>query len=202
MIIVIKFIDTFIGNLICRFLAFFNKKKDRTTAEIDKILVIQLWGVGETILTLPAIEALRKKFPKTKIDVLATSRNGDVYYHNKNIGDLFVIRLNFFSILRFISKNMKKYDLVVDMEEYLNISAIISFFAGKRIVGYAHDSRAKLYTDKIRYNDKQHAVQTFLDLVNALGIDYNANKLPKLDYSENDKNVVDKFLKSNGIKNK
>ena len=199
MVIVIKFLDKHVGNAICNFLALFNRKKPDSN-DISSILVIQLWGIGESILTLPAVDALRKKFPKAELNVLVTSRNEDVYYNNKNINKTVKINLNPFSILNFIIKNNQKYDFVIDMEEYLNISSIISFFVGKRIVGYSHNARARLYTSKVKYNDKQHAVQTFLDLARVLNINYTINNLPKLNFSKNDKRFVDKFLKNNNIK--
>ena len=201
MVILIKFIDRYIGNPICNFLGLFNKKIP-DNIEPNKILAVQLWGIGETILTLPSLEALRKKFPKSEIDVLATSRNKDVYFNNKNIDNVILLKTNPLSILGFILKNMKKYELVIDMEEYLNVSAIMSFFAGRQIVGYSHGSRSKLYTNKIKYNDKQHVVETYLDLIRNLDVKYDTNKLLKLNFSKNDKNQVDKFLKNNGIKNK
>ena len=198
MILIIKIIDEYIGNILCSFLGIFNRKTSSNKA--DKILIVQLWGIGETILTLPAIEALRKKFPKAKIEVLATSRNKGVYFGNKNVDKIITLKLNPFSILAFILTNIKEYDLVIDMEEYLNISAIISFFAGKRSIGYSHNSRAKLYSIKVRYNDQQHAMQTFLDLVRALDINYDAAKLQQLNFSKNDRDFVDKLLKNNKIK--
>jgi len=200
MVILIKVIDKHLGNFICNFLGFFNKKSKIENKNIESILVVQLWGIGETILALPAIEALRKKFPKASIDVLATYRNKDVFLNNKYIKNLIEIRLNPFSFLKFTLKNIKKYDLVIDMEEYLNISAIISFFVGKKTVGYSHNSRSKLYTVKVKYNDKQHVVQTFLDLVRTLDIEHDTNRLSELIYSNRDKKIVDKFLKKNGIK--
>ena len=200
MVIVIKLIDKYIGRFLCNILAVLNSKRHIDEKVIKKILVVQLWGIGETILTLPAIDALKKKFPKTDIDVLATSRNKDVFYKNRNINNIFTLRLNPFSIIGFIFKNLKKYQIVIDMEEYLNISAIISFFVGIKIIGYSHDARAKLYSIKVKYDDNQHAVQTFFDLVKSLGVHYDADSLPKLNYSKNDKNFVDKFLKECSIK--
>ena len=85
------------------------------------------------------------------------------------------------------------------MEEYLNISAIISFFIGKYKIGYSHNIRGKIYDGRVRYNDKQHVVQTFLDLVRKVGADFNTDKLIKLNYSERDKNKVDNFLKNGNI---
>ena len=203
MVVIIKFVDKYLGNLICNFLGVFNKNKSSDKKiDFSKILIIQLWGIGETILTLPAIEALRKKFPKAEVNVLATSRNKDIFFNNKNINRIFALKLIPFSVIAFIMKNIKKYDLAIDMEEYLNTSAVISFFAGKKNVGYSHNSRAKLYDVKIKYNDKQHASQTFLDLARALDINCDADKLPMLNFSKHDENFVDKFFRSNGIKDK
>ena len=56
----IKFIDKYIGNITCNFLSIFNKKSSKD--KINKILLVQLWGIGETTLMLPSIEAIRKKF--------------------------------------------------------------------------------------------------------------------------------------------
>src|SRR3989344_7772373 len=123
MVFAIKLIDRHIGNIVCSFLSIFARKKSIGHAE--KILVVQLWGIGETILTLPAIEALRDKFPKARLDILATSRNKDVFFNNKNVDNVFVLELNPFSILSFIIRNAREYDIAIDMEEYLNISAII-----------------------------------------------------------------------------
>src|SRR3989344_2972345 len=199
MVVVIKFIDKYLGNAICNFLGILNRPPMKR--EYKKILVVQLWGIGETILMLPSLDALKKKFPNAQIDILATARNRDVFFGNKNAGNVRLIKLNPFSILGFMLGNFKKYDLVIDMEEYLNISAILSFFAGKNIVGYSHGPRARLYDYKVDYNDKQHVVQTFLDLVRAIDAKYGADKLPSLNFSKSDKNKVDKFLKDNKVKN-
>jgi len=201
MVIIIRFVDKYLGNPICNFLGFFNRKNSHSKNDFKKILVVQLWGIGETILTLPSIEALRKNYPDAEIDILATSRNKDVFFNNENIDNLKLIRLNPFSLVGFILKNFRNYDLVIDMEEYLNVSAILSFFAGKEIIGYSHGSRAKLYDHKVKYNDRQHVVQTFFDLVREINIKYDSDKLPKLHYSKTDENKVKKFLKNNKIKN-
>ncbi len=187
----IKFMDKNFGSLICFLLSFFNIKED---VKIRKILFIQLWGIGETVLTLPAIKNLRKRFTKAKISILLTQRNKEVYYNNKDLDNLILISLSPFSIILFLLKNLRKYDLVIDMEEYLNISAILSFFLGKRRIGYSHNIRSRLYTDTIDYNDKQHAAQTFADLLKPLDIKSKISSLENLNYSQKDKKIVDKIL--------
>ncbi|MDP7244666.1 MAG: glycosyltransferase family 9 protein [Flavobacteriales bacterium] len=198
----IKFLDKYAGSLLCSFLSINKLLRYKKIHKYNKILIIQLWGIGETILTLPAIEVLRKQYKKSNIDILVTGRNKEVYYKNKYINDVKVLKLNPISIKLFMSLNFKKYDLAIDMEEYLNISSIIAFFTGKRRIGFSHGIRSNLYTDKVDYNDRQHVVYTFLDLLKPLGIKKRVEKLSQLNYSKNDKKNVDSLLKKYNIEKK
>jgi heptosyltransferase-2 len=161
--------------------------------------VIQLWGIGETILTLPAIKALQKRFLYCKIDILCTKRNSLVYADVGGNVSVKEISTNPFSIKLFMMRNFKKYDLVIDMEEYLNISAIIGSAVGKYRLGYAHGVRAKTYHRTVVYNDKQHTSETFMDLIRAIGVKGKIERLPKVGYSSNDEKNVDAILKEKGI---
>jgi len=198
----IKFLDKYVASLLCLFLSINKLRGHKKIHNYNKILIIQLWGIGETILALPAIESLRNKYKKGNIDILVTSRNKEIFYRNKNIDNIKVLGLNPFSIKLFILKNFKKYDIVIDMEEYLNTSAIIAFFTGKERIGYSHGIRSNLYTETVPYNDKQHVVYTFLDLLKPLGIKKFIDKLPRLNYSNSDKNNINRLLKNYKINEK
>ena len=60
----IKFTDKYIGNLLCVALGSISKSKKPD--KLENILIIQLWGIGETILALPAIRALSNKYKKAE----------------------------------------------------------------------------------------------------------------------------------------
>ena len=198
----IKLFDRFFGIPCCLFLGMirlFAKKKIPEKEKTKNILFIQLWGIGETILTLPAIKALKERYKKTSIEVLCTQRNKDVYFNCKFISKLNVVNLSIFSLKWFVIKNWRKYDIVVDMEEYLNISAIMSFFLGRYRIGYSHGIRSLVYSKKVRYNDQQHTSKTFFDLVKLLGVKGNVKKLERLNYTGSDKKIVDLSLKYSNI---
>lgn len=196
----IKFLDRYIGAIICLVLSLFSFSKKKVPCK--RILLIQLWGIGETVLCLPAIKALRQKYKNIIIDVLTTKRVNDAFYNNKNLNNVRILSLNPFSIKGFILKNLKKYDLAIDMEEYLNISAIIAFFTGKERIGYSHGMRSRLYTKKVVYNGNQHVSQTFMDLLRPLGVNKKVKNLEKLNYSAGDRKKADKLLKNNNIAKK
>ena len=70
MVIIIKFLDKHLGSLLCNILGLVNRESENSIgSEVRKILVVQLWGIGETILMLPSIEALREKYPNVQIPI-------------------------------------------------------------------------------------------------------------------------------------
>ncbi|MBU1704593.1 MAG: glycosyltransferase family 9 protein, partial [Nanoarchaeota archaeon] len=193
----IKAIDRVIGTPLCLALAPFKRNKAFST---DKVLFIQLWGIGETVLTFPAIHAFKNKYPDSNITVLCTERNKEVYYQNSDINHLEIISLSPISILKFMIKH--RFDLVIDFEEYLNISSIIAFFTGKFKIGYKGRIRSKTYNKTATYNDQQHVVETHLDLVRLLSADDKPEQLIKLKYSAEDKIAAEAVIKSIGISDK
>ncbi len=176
----------------CAMLGIVSKKNSKAPEKPKRIAVIQLWGVGETILTLPAIKALRKKYPKAEIDILCTARNKDVYYDQKV--SIIDISLNPLSIASLMLKNYREYDIVIDLEEYLNISALIAFFVGKFRVGYSHSARSRLYHQSVPYNDNQHVSQTFMDPLQVLGIRQKVTQLEDVRYPKEKEQKVKKLL--------
>ncbi|MBI2139817.1 glycosyltransferase family 9 protein [Candidatus Woesearchaeota archaeon] len=220
----IKLLDRYIGNIFCfivggirRFLP----KKSRVSIgkpfsneltvsnipvsklPIGKILIIQLWGIGESILALPSIKALNESFPNAKITVLATERNKDVFTGQKFIDRIKVLSVSPLAVFSFIIKNFRKYDIAIDMEEYLNISAIIAGAVARFRLGYSHMLRSLLYDQKVIYNDRQHCSETFADLARSLGAKVAVGeKLIPLYNTQHDRYTVDELLKKNGLKKK
>src|SRR3989338_2877883 len=128
----IKKIDTLLGTPIVIGLGILNKlwflKKYR---EPKKILAIQLWSIGESILTLPTLKHLRSMYPHAHIEVLTTERAREVFEGQPYIDHLTVMGADPQGIMRFVFSHIRSYNLVVDFEEYLNISSVISFMVGK-----------------------------------------------------------------------
>lgn len=195
----IKLADRFIGSLIVLLLYPLKLVLPRYKGELKNILVIQLWGIGETILTLPAIKAIREKYPKARISILATKRSEPVYQGIDFIHDIIVIETNVSGILKFMLGRFRKFDIAVDMEEYLNISTLIAFFVGRSRIGFGRQLRSILLDKAVPYNDKQHVVDTHMDVVRLIGAEIKVDELVRLHYGKEDESYVDNLLKGEGI---
>ncbi len=194
---IIKIIDRTAGSALCCLLYLIDKLKKKDIKEIKNILIIMFWGVGSNINSLPAITALKKHFPGSEITVLVPEKNKDLFYNNKNIDKTVFIDLNMSALKKTISEIKGRFDLVIDMEHWLNISAIFSYFAADRRIGFLNAARSLLYTDKVNFDKKKHAVLNNLKLLNALGIKEKADALDRVNYPLEDKNKVELFFKKN-----
>ena len=197
---VVKWLDKYLGTPLCYFFGLL--KIPWKLDDPKRILVIQLWGIGESILTLPSIAALRKLYPKARIELLCTPRIAEVYRKNEDIDMLRKVDLGPLSVLKFAIGHAKRYDLVIDMEEYLNISSLISYLVGKHRVGFSHGARSLIYHRQVPYNDKQHVVQTFLDLIRTIGSGEKGEKLLPLKTTPKENKEAQRVIRKNGEKGK
>ena len=162
-------------------------KKNKLIEKPKKILVIRMWALWSSLLTFPMIKQLEKYFGKwVQYDLLASTRNIWVYqnqWYFKNMYNLFSIKDLFVLLFSF-----KKYDIVIDTEEYFRISTFMSLWLGKINVWYDNlRIRWLAYNCWVKYNDAQHSVLTCLDLVKAIWINYEIPEgLEPLVYEEKD----------------
>ncbi len=85
---------------------------------INKILFITLSNIGDCILALPVLDALREKFPRAKITVLDGLRPKEIFQGNPYINKLIIFdkhsRLNE-KIKLFNTLKKEHFDMVVDL---------------------------------------------------------------------------------------
>lgn len=139
----------------------------RVSSKPQKILLIRLWGMGSAILTLPLLKAVEDSMNgDVSITVLSTHITHSVFEFAELRKP--VRQLSLFSwrdVLKLIS-SYKKYNIIIDTEEYFQISALIALWCGKKSIGFdTKFPRKYAYTDSIKYDDKKHVVQVFLDLL-------------------------------------
>jgi len=86
-------------------------------------------GIGDAVLLIPAIEAVRMKFPDARIDILCEKRNADIFILTKMVNKVYLYDrgLELFKCLR------NNYDVVIDTEQWHRLSAIVARMTGTPI---------------------------------------------------------------------
>lgn len=185
-----RIFDKYSGYVIIRILSLF-RIFDKPLEAPRKFLVIKLWAIGDSILTLSLIRGIRESFEGSTIDVLLRTRVKDVFecYHIDRI-----YNFDSFSDLVKLLRMFRRYDVVFDCEPYLNLSAILAFILGKNRIGFSDQSRSVLYTRKTSFRKDQHMVQNYLDMLRILGRQYDTQELERLSVRETEKKKVDGFI--------
>lgn len=169
MIKILRFIDTYIFGFIILLFCWIRYLPRKSSPLPKKILVIRIWALGSSLLTYPMIHELRKNFPDVTIHLLASKRNQSVY-RNQGIFDA-IFDVFSWKGLWHMWRHFLSYDVVIDAKDYFHLSALISLWTGKKTIWYGNLTARRLtYTHPILYNDTQHAVLTFLDLLTPLNI--------------------------------
>ncbi len=180
-----KFLDRYIGIptvislfLIKRIYAFLRRivrhqdreLRDPSATRFTKILFIQLSALGDTILAMPTVRAIRLNFPQAKISFLASTTNLTYLQHCPHIDQHIEFRYPLHQMIQTLRKN--KFDCVIDLEHWSRFSALLAYAIGtSHIIGYnaTHQYRHYLFSDIVPHIPGKHEVLNFLSIAQLLG---------------------------------
>jgi len=90
---------------------------------------------------------------------------------------------------------INEYDLVIDCEPYLNISALLAWWTSRKRIGFNHGVRSLMYTHKTEFDDTKHEVHAYMDLGRIAGTDYVPEALERLQWGNYAENRIEEILK-------
>lgn len=176
---------------------------------IKRIMVIQLFGMGDLICSLPLLEMLKKYFNHSRITLLVDRKlneltclfgsNYEVIGYGKGI-------LSKFKIISDIRKN--RFDLVIILNPLFQGAWISYLSRAKYRLGYVRDYEgiqnieklSCLLTHPITPADKpMHDMQRYLDIAESLGIEIIGTS-PELLIPQTAAEWADRFLRENAVR--
>ena len=145
--------------------------------EEEKILIRGVNWIGDAVMTLPAIRAIRKYYPQAHISLLVNPAVAPLFENSNDIDEIIIYepvfrelvgKLRLAKILR-----KKRFSRAILLQNAFD-AALIAFLARipKRI-GYNRDRRGVLLTDPIQYTNQDrnvHHIHYYLNLLTAAGI--------------------------------
>ena len=169
---------------------------------IREILVRGTNWIGDAVMTLPAVAAIRKTWPQAQISILAKPWVADIYRESNDVDRI----LNFedpgrhqgpFGKIRLAGELRKyRFDMAILLQNAIE-AAIITRLAGIPIrAGYNSDTRGWLLTHAVRRTPairKIHQIDYYLEIVKVLGCN-SAGRNLRLDLRSDTRSLADEWV--------
>ncbi len=189
-----------------------------------RILVIRLDLIGDLVLSLTVVRALKRTYPEAEIDLLATPASARVALHDPNLREIItydpniwrrpkaLVQLKNWREARKLARRMRSrhYDLAVSV--YANWAAVLAVLSGaKRRVGYGPEGYPGFMTDPVpggipgRWRhyaplDDKHEVDYCLELAKAAGATLTPeDRIPHLYVDKQSQLEVEQMLHDAGM---
>jgi len=174
------------------------------------ILVIDFGQLGDVVLSLPALRAIRQRFPDSQITVAVGKPANEVVALSGYANEIFEVDrvglrdgnklTSIVRIVKFVKQvRQAKFDFVIDLHS-LSETNILGYLSGARYRLYSRrpgrslDYLANFNPRPPAEEKDRHAVDRYLDVIKPLGLQ-NPSRIPVLKTNSAADVAVDTFLK-------
>lgn len=152
-------------------------RRDGPPTRPRRILLVKFWGLGNLSMFLPIARAWKDLDPTVEIDLLTLEANREFAAPCPHIDRLLLLDPTGFplaSIARLaVSLRARRYDLAIDGEQFLRLSALLAALAAPRYsVGFRTrgQHRHGLHDRSVECTVDRHMLHLFRDLARAAGV--------------------------------
>ena len=183
-----------------------------------RILVIRLDLIGDLVLSMTLVRALKQTYPDAAIDLLALPTSAKVVMGDPDLNEIITYDPNVwrrpkalihpknwrnaYRVLRYL--HAREYDIAVSV--FGRWAGVLATLSGtKRRVGFGHESYPGLMTDNVRGHhwrsgDHKHEVDYCLELAKAAGaITSTTDRIPHLFIDTQAEQQLEQLLEREGI---
>ena len=178
----------------------------RIPLDFDRILVLKLAALGDTILLLPTIDAIKRAHPSCHLTMVVTSINAESIERAESIDEIVRIDgrdllnpLRAYALIRRLRRH--RYTLALDFEQWSHLTPLVLYLsgaparAGFRIRGSV---RHLLFTEPVAYEAALHEAACFGRIVQHLGLPP-ASAPPRLSIHDEDQEEILRMLAEHGV---
>ncbi len=183
---------------------------------MNKMLVVNPFGIGDVLFSTPLLKAIKKKYPDVSITYICNKRTEGLLKNNPCVSSIYVFekdayremwkdsKIKFFKELSALIYRIRKdrYDAAIDISlGYMTGLLLFLFAAVPRRVGFNYKNRSKFLSDKVNIKgfDDKHVIEYYMSLGKAFGLDV-SDKEMELTVSAVDSSWADEFLAKSGAR--
>ncbi|MCD6464675.1 glycosyltransferase family 9 protein [Candidatus Woesearchaeota archaeon] len=169
----LRLLDKFIGRAIIMILSLRNKhSNDKLRSfKVRRVLLIKLFGFGNLVLLTPLIQELKKRF---QVDYLCFSQAAKAFELYPDLVDnVLTIRMNKLplDIYRIIKHKAGYYDLIIDLEQFVRLSAIIGLLLKPKLffgMPTPSSGKRRAFDNYLFWQENKHTVEEYYEKVSKL----------------------------------
>lgn len=184
-----RLIDRFVGIPLCWMTGMFRRFPESPDSPPRRVLVIKFFGLGSVLLTSPALQALKNKFPEAKVIFLSFSRNEEMLSQIPFVEERWTVDSDsmisfvrsFLTVLRRLLD--RRIDVVLDFEFFSKFSTLIGALARPRMqIGFALPTRWRRWnlSHPVLLASDRHVTESFLAMLAPLGIQEKELSRPRI----------------------
>jgi len=184
----------------------------------QRILVIRLDLIGDLVLSLTVVRALKRTYPDAEIDLLATPASAKVALHDPHLSESITYDPNIWRRPKALLQpknwrdaqalvqhlHARHYDLAVSVYgQWAGVLAVLS--GAKRRVGFGRESYPGFMTDSVAGKhwsplDNKHEVDYCLELAQAAGATLTTDdRIPHLNVDAQSAQEIELLLRNEGL---
>ena len=165
----------------------FLRDKSKTAAEVRKILVLELWHMGDVVLATPVLQRLRSMYPDARITLLAKAHALELLQHSPLVDEIVAFDFPWTamsakydpsrydpSAIRDLVRRLREmaFDLSIDCRMDLRSNVLTRSIGARRRIGYDFGGGGFLLTDAVSAPPAdQHKVDDWMGLLAPLHAD-------------------------------
>jgi heptosyltransferase-2 len=156
----------------------------RSPERIERILIIEPWNIGDVVLTTPTLRELRRRYPSSKISILAKSHARDLLDRSGLVDEIIVadlpwtaainkydVNASVISEIRSLVRELKKrrFDVTIDARMDIRSNLLAAMTGAEQRLGYNIGGGGWLLTNALPSDrDATHKTDDWLELLDLL----------------------------------
>ncbi|MBI4343606.1 MAG: glycosyltransferase family 9 protein [Candidatus Omnitrophica bacterium] len=180
----------------------------------ERILIVNPFGIGDVLFTLPLIRAVRRAFPRSAIVYLCNRRTEGMLRHDPDLNNLVVYekdellqcwRASRRQGLRQMARLLRqlrqaRFDLAIDLSLGERYSLVLRLLGVRRRVGFDYRRRGRFLTERLAIDGyhNHHVVEYHAKLLAFIGIHARESSL-SLQISNEDEAWARTWLRQRGL---
>ncbi len=164
-----------------------------------RILVIQTAFPGDSVLSLPFIQEVKRLYPDHDVEVVCSPVSSEIFQNSPAVAEVHIFHKRgehkgTGGLTKFASElKQRGYGRVYSLHRSFRTTVLVSLISAKESTGFDTAAFSFLYDRRIKYNHKDHEVKRNLNMLGNYSND-SWKIMPEVNASGDQKTRVESFL--------